>query len=193
VKDEYSLFKQKRKKGDVWYFWYWDGPRRRNKSTGKILKWQARQEAEKFMAKKKSHKTELTLRQYADPFYVWDRCPYLRRLLDERKTINRRQVGMFSLPELWLIFQKETLGHWKKLQDHTCFLLAAATGMRRGEILALRWRDLDLEDGFIRVECVWKDVAEEGLPKWENRRSVPFLLFKDRIINRLKELREVSI
>ncbi len=278
MKYEYGLFKQKRKKGDVWYFWYWDGPRRRNKSTGKELKWQAKQEAEKFLAKKKSHNTELRLRQYADPFYDWDHCPHIRRLLDERKTIhrryaracrgwlkkyvfedpiaakplaeltradiidfrsrllqklpdkintvnkvmgtlktvlkeamiredierhptfgvgnikeNRQRPGIFTLPEFQLMFPTETLGHWKSLQDHTCFLLAASTGMRRGEILALRWRDLELEDGFVRVERAWKDVAEEGLPKWENRRSVPFLLFKDRIISRLKELREASI
>lgn len=30
-------------------------------------------------------------------------------------------------------------------------LLAAGTGMRRGEILGLRWRDLDLERGLLRV------------------------------------------
>lgn len=31
-------------------------------------------------------------------------------------------------------------------------LIALNTGMRRGEILGLRWRDIDLEHGFIRVE-----------------------------------------
>jgi integrase len=32
------------------------------------------------------------------------------------------------------------------------FLTALGTGMRRGEILALRWQDLDLDAGILRVE-----------------------------------------
>src|SRR5262245_44008610 len=41
------------------------------------------------------------------------------------------------------------------LSDHTLYpitSLALATGMRRGELLALRWDDIDFERGVIRVE-----------------------------------------
>jgi integrase len=38
---------------------------------------------------------------------------------------------------------------------HTCIywpvLIALSTGMRRGEVLALRWRNVDLESGVVRV------------------------------------------
>ena len=34
---------------------------------------------------------------------------------------------------------------------HLPILLAATTGMRRGEVFALRWRDVDLDAGLIRV------------------------------------------
>jgi integrase len=35
---------------------------------------------------------------------------------------------------------------------HTIATVALATGMRRGELLALRWKDLDLDGGKLRVE-----------------------------------------
>jgi integrase len=31
-------------------------------------------------------------------------------------------------------------------------IIAASTGMRRGEILNLKWKNIDFENGFIRVE-----------------------------------------
>jgi integrase len=42
-----------------------------------------------------------------------------------------------------------------KLESHTLYpivALALGTGMRRGEILALRWADLDLDGGTVRIE-----------------------------------------
>ena len=32
------------------------------------------------------------------------------------------------------------------------YLLAVTTGLRRGELLGLKWKDLDLERGYMRVE-----------------------------------------
>ena len=34
---------------------------------------------------------------------------------------------------------------WRDEIDYTCFLIAAKTGMRRGEVLALRWKNVDFE------------------------------------------------
>ena len=42
-----------------------------------------------------------------------------------------------------------------KLEGHTLYpivALALATGMRRGELLALRWEDIDLDDTMLKVE-----------------------------------------
>jgi integrase len=38
-------------------------------------------------------------------------------------------------------------GHWLYMPS----LLAASTGLRRGEVLGLRWRDVDLEKGTLQV------------------------------------------
>jgi integrase len=35
---------------------------------------------------------------------------------------------------------------------YAAFRLAALTGMRRGEVLGLRWRDVDLEQGRVAIQ-----------------------------------------
>jgi integrase len=53
--------------------------------------------------------------------------------------------------------------------------LAAGTGMRRGEILALRWSDVDLDNGLLRVDrSVFQSGTSRsyGLPKNHERREV---------------------
>jgi integrase len=44
---------------------------------------------------------------------------------------------------------------------HLPILLGAATGMRRGEVFALRWRDVDLEAGVLRVTGSLQRVGGE--------------------------------
>ena len=54
-------------------------------------------------------------------------------------------------------------------------------------------QNVHLEEGFIHVLRAWKELEEIGAPKWDHVRSVPFLLFSDRIVKRLEELKEQSI
>ncbi len=41
------------------------------------------------------------------------------------------------------------------------YVLAITTGMRRGELLALRWRDVDLQEGTLSVTGTLQRVGEE--------------------------------
>jgi integrase len=53
--------------------------------------------------------------------------------------------------------------------------LAAATGMRRGELMALRWADVDLDAGVVHVERSVTQVGQERVyvsPKNHERRDV---------------------
>jgi len=92
-------------------------------------------------------------------------------------TYTQKEVGTFTLEELRSIFPLNELGPWKDKLDYTCFLLAATTGMRRGEILALRWRYVDFENHVIYVVEAWKSKNEVGLPKWNRKRIVPIPSF----------------
>jgi integrase len=58
-------------------------------------------------------------------------------------------------PEMhpWTAGQLRTFLDWSKDHSHlhVAWWVLAMTGMRRGELLALRWRDIDLDAGTIRI------------------------------------------
>ena len=57
-------------------------------------------------------------------------------------------------------------------QDAAIYLTAAFTGLRRGELLALRWRDVDFVGQAIRVRASYAD-GQLTTPKSGKVRSVP--------------------
>jgi integrase len=215
----------------------------------------------------------LSFRKYAAPFFIWERCPHVRRLREEGKSITRRHAtiqrqrlkkhifkdpfarkrlseitradvldlrsrllkknapatvnkalgivkvifrealyreeinrdptagvgrvkyhgverGIFTVEELCTLFPDHGYGPWKDVQDYTCFYLAAVTGLRRGEILALRWRHIDLERQALTVCEAWKGGGEIGPPKWDHLRMVPL---SSRTIDKLRQFQMESI
>jgi len=216
----------------------------------------------------------ISLRDYLEPFYRWERCPHIGRLLTEKKQISEQHAkhqralidkhifkdrianqyvqelsrgdildfrqrllsklsdhqanriigvlktcikegiyreelqrdptlgignirctskerGIFAVEELQALFPKKGIGPWEDLQSFTCFFVAATTGMRRGEILALRWKDVGFEENIYHVLQAWKDDKTTGLPKWEKVREN--LTLPTIMTEKLKELRSVSL
>jgi integrase len=60
-------------------------------------------------------------------------------------------------------------------QDGVLYLTAAFTGLRLGELLALRWEDVDFEADTIRVRRNWT-AGGEGTPKSGRGRAVPMIV-----------------
>src|SRR4051794_39532382 len=59
-------------------------------------------------------------------------------------------------------------------EDRALFATAIYAGLRRGELTALRWADVDLAAGVIRVRRGWDQIEGEIAPKSrEGRRNVP--------------------
>lgn len=80
------------------------------------------------------------------------------------------------------------------------YLMALATGMREGELLALRWSDLDLERGLVTVSRKVRRVGREGLqvgrPKTRaGRRTIAVMAIAVAALRRYRsqqsEIREV--
>ena len=214
-----------------------------------------------------------SFQQYSAPFFVWDRCPHIRRLREEGKSFTRRHAriqrqrlenhilkdpfaqkrlseitradvldlrsrllaknapatankalgvvkvvfrealyreeinrdptagvgkvkyhkqerGVFTAEELRNLFADHGHGPWRDFWDSTCFYLAAVTGLRRGEILALRWQHVDFDRQCVTVCEAWKGGKEMGPPKWDHLRVVPI---SGRTIDRLRQLQSESI
>lgn len=74
------------------------------------------------------------------------------RLADAPKP-QRRDMDTWSQEELieFLTWCKENDHIYRCARHYAAFLLAATTGMRRGEVLGLRWRDADLTKGKLTV------------------------------------------
>jgi integrase len=81
---------------------------------------------------------------------------------------------------------REPLGY----VDRAIFMTAAMTGMRQGELLALRWRDVDWRAGKIRVRRNYVR-GHWGTPK--SRRGFRSVPLGTRIAKELEQLRQRSV
>ena len=85
---------------------------------------------------------------------------------------REREMHTWTGPEL-----RTFLEHVREDRLYAAWILAATTGMRRGEVLGLRWRDVDLKTGrasIMRALVVVDGAAIFSDPKTaKSRRSVP--------------------
>jgi integrase len=76
-------------------------------------------------------------------------------------------IEVFSPEEVWALVRAA-----ESEQDGAIFLTAAFTGLRLGELIALRWRDIDYTGSVLRVRASWA-VGALTSPKSGKVRSVP--------------------
>jgi len=80
---------------------------------------------------------------------------------------DKKERDIFTLDELDLLFPEndiELLKIWESLKLASAFSILASTGIRRGEVCALRWRHR-LTDNVLYVENAVKRSGKIGLPK----------------------------
>ena len=83
------------------------------------------------------------------------------------RTRTKIDLQVFSPEEIWALVRAAA-----SEQDAAIFLTAAFTGLRRGELLALRWRDVDFAGSLLRVRASYCAGAETA-PKSGKVRAVP--------------------
>jgi integrase len=89
----------------------------------------------------------------------------------KRPTVIKAKHTTWTGPQLQAFLSRlDETDRWAPL-----WTLAAATGMRRGELMALKWSRVDLEAGMVHVEESVTQIGQErryGTPKNHERRSV---------------------
>jgi integrase len=76
-------------------------------------------------------------------------------------------IEVFGPEEVWALVRTAA-----SAQDGALYLTAAFTGLRRGELIALRWRDVDFAGSVLRVRASYAGGALTA-PKSGKVRSVP--------------------
>ncbi len=87
--------------------------------------------------------------------------------VDRFRTRSSGDIEVFSPEEVWALVRAAA-----SEMDAAIYLTAAFTGLRRGEVLALRWRDVDFEASTIRVRASYA-ANQLSTPKSGKVRSVP--------------------
>lgn len=112
----------------------------------------------------------------------------------KRPKIVERQVDCFSLAEQKKI---EEAALSAKKDKYKGIVLYLYTGLRIGELLALSWKDIDLEKGILTVSKTCRDgningkhVRISDTPKTENsRRQIPL---SKTLVKMLKDMKKKS-
>jgi integrase len=100
----------------------------------------------------------------------------------ERPRLARQgNIDVFSGEEVMVLVRAA-----ESEQDAAIYLTAAFTGLRQGELLALRWRDVDFELELIRVRGNFTHGCE-GSPKSGRERGVPMMAEVAQALARLSQ------
>ena len=96
------------------------------------------------------------------------------------------EIRFLTLPELRMLIKHAPAGIFQEL-DQAVWLTAALTGLRKGELVALRWRDIDWPAARIRVRQNYVR-GEFGTPKSRrSTRSVPMADEVGGVLDRLSK------
>jgi integrase len=110
------------------------------------------------------------------------------KLVERTRKRESREARFLTLDELEALLRAVPDDHLGRV-ERAVYLAAATTGMRQGELLALRWRDVDWSARRIRVRRNYVR-GEFGTPKSKrSSRAVPLI---DRLAAELDRLAQAT-
>jgi integrase len=109
-------------------------------------------------------------------------------LIDKPK-VGRRELKVWDVPDVKK-FIEETK---EKSRYSIIFLLAVYTGMRQGELLGLRWSDIDFEKGVLRIQQTLSHDGKELRAHAKTKTSIRSLAISPETISALKKQRKMIL
>lgn len=107
-------------------------------------------------------------------------------LVDRPKAV-KKEIKVWDVKEVQT-FLKHAKSHSRY---YIAFLLALTTGMRQGEILGLRWRDVDFETGCLRITQTLSSDGKEILPYTKTKSGSRTVDLPEETIIQLKKHRKL--
>jgi integrase len=117
---------------------------------------------------------------------VWELRENPVRDVDRQPLARRAHIDVYSIKEIRALVHAAA-----SQQNAAIFLTAAFTGLRMGELLALRWRDVDLPMRTIRVSASYSH-RQLMTPKSGKGRAVPIVDAVARALIRLRRSSTVA-
>ncbi len=135
----------------------WIGDQRITRITGRMLTDLYRRMLDRYAAQSVVHAHRVLHRMFGDAvrWQLLDRNPAVEA---SPPRLTRRRLDVWTAGQVSQ-FLEATVGH----RCESLFRLAVTTGMRRGELLGLRWPHVDLDRG--RVDVVAATVMVRGRPQ----------------------------
>jgi integrase len=83
--------------------------------------------------------------------------------------VVRKEMQTWTPKEAVTFLETARLSRW-----HALFVIALGCGLRSGELLGLRWKDVDTRAGWLKVEqqLLETNQARFGTPKWDSVRRI---------------------
>ncbi|WP_185222794.1 tyrosine-type recombinase/integrase [Parageobacillus thermoglucosidasius] len=129
------------------------------------------------------------LHQAFDQAVKWKKISYNPATQADPPSIKKEEMKIWSLNEI-----HKFLNECKNERNYITFLLAIYTGMRRGEILGLKWSDIDFDKKVIHVNRSLAYVPNKGyilttLKTKNSKRQIPISdnVVKELLIHKAKQ------
>lgn len=112
------------------------------------------------------------LKQNMNYAYIMGDIPYnpaagMRDIQDKKK-----ERGILTIEEVGTLFPVDGYGPWKGRQEYLAFLLAYSAGMRKGEVLGLKWSKVNFEKRAVHIDEAYHSIGGEmgktkkGVKRW---------------------------
>lgn len=127
-----------------------------------------------------------TLNQAFNQAVKWKRIKYNPVNDADPRGVKKEEMKIWSYVEI-NTFLESCVGE----RHFLTFLLAIYTGMRRGELLGLKWSDIDLENKTIHVQRSLAYIPQKGyiITSTKTRNSNRIIPISDLVVNELIKYR----